>query len=166
MKKRSDFRFGILDRILRNWAQRGFLSAKVVFISGTVSTVGSGHQNNLVFGKALEHQHAVATATYERMAGIGQHTPFSVLYHIVEIVEPVLQHALGRHQALETVPLGLHELEMRVIIETPAYRHFDEWGFGAEEHRLIDRDDVARAGVIGRTIMPHHAALIDKAVLK
>ena len=54
---------------------------------------------------------------------------------------------------------------MREIVEAPTDRHFDQRGLRAEMHGLVERDDIAGARIIGRAVMPHHAAFIEEAML-
>ncbi len=59
---------------------------------------------------------------------------------------------------------GAHELEMRVVVERPADRHFDERGLLAEPERLAELDAVAAAGAIGPVVAAHQARIVDEAV--
>src|SRR6478752_672295 len=55
---------------------------------------------------------------------------------------------------------------MRVIIERPADRHFDQPAEFAEHGGFFELDYVAPAYAVRRVIVSHHAAIVDKIVLE
>src|SRR6185437_14030428 len=105
--------------------------------------------------QALQHQHAVAAADDEGVAGIGDDAPLHDARHVVEVIVPVLEHAARRLEATEDRVAGAYELEMRVVVERPADRHLDELGLASEHRRLLELDDVAEPRAIGQVVVSH-----------
>ena len=129
-----------------------------------------GHEHRALVGGRpddfLEHHHAGAAADDERVAGVGQDAPLHRVAHVEEIVDPVLAHQVGVHQALAVDRLGAHELEMRRVVGGPVDGHLDELGLFAEAGGLLQLDHVAAPRVIRRVVVAHQAAVVDEAVLE
>src|SRR3546814_19113071 len=90
------------------------------------------------------------------MARIGEDAPVAGLLHVEEIVYPVLQDGACALKPRTDALSDAHELEVREIVERPAYRHFDQTGGRAEAHRRVDGDHIARAGPVRKMVVPHH----------
>src|SRR6266702_3791517 len=86
--------------------------------------------------EALQRQHAVAAADDERVKGVGDDSPIRLALHVEEIVDP------------------------------PADRHLDQRRFLAEYGGLLRLDPVAEPHSVRGGVVPHHAALVIKAVLE
>ena len=99
------------------------------------------------------------------MEGIGDHAPLRAFLHVQKIVDPVLEHEPVIHEPGQDPFFRAHELEVRIIVERPADRHFDEFRRFAEHRRLFQLDHVALTHAIRHVVVAHHAGVVGEAVL-
>ena len=114
--------------------------------------------------KACQRQHAIAAADDVGMHGVGQHAPLDRLLHVAELVEPVLHDRARRLQARQHRGRRAHELEMRIVVERPADRHFDQRGLLAEAEGLAELGLIAAPRAIGPIVRAHQARVVDEAM--
>src|SRR4051794_19248484 len=100
------------------------------------------------------------------MECISENAPRQVLIHVDEIVYPISEYAVRVHVAGQYPRRRAYEFEMRIVVQRPADRHFDEPRGSPEYGGLLERDVVRHAYTIWRVIVGHHAAVVDEAVLE